>query len=242
MKFHILTLFPEQFTSFMETSIIGNAVDKKVISIDTVQIRDFSKDKHKKVDDYPFGGGAGMVMAVQPLRDALESIERKRNSKVIYMSPRGTTLNHEKVVELSKLDELVLVCGHYEGVDQRFIDNYVDEELSIGDYVLTGGELAAMVVVDSVSRMVDSVLTNHSSADEESFAMDLLEYPHYTRPAQIDGIKIPDVLLSGHHGEIAKWRLEQSMMVTKERRPDLFEKYKNKPHEKSVLKLLKKYL
>ncbi len=242
MKFHILTLFPEQFVGFIETSIIGKAVEKEIIAIDTVQIRDFSKDKHRKVDDYPFGGGAGMVMAVQPLRDALHSIEKSQNSRVIYLSPRGTTLNHEKVVELSKLDELILVCGHYEGVDQRFIDTYVDEEVSIGDYVLTGGELAAMVIVDSVSRMVESVLSNHSSAEEESFAMDLLEYPHYTRPVEIDEKKVPDVLLSGHHGEIAKWRFEQSLMITKSRRPDLFEKYKNKPHEKSVLKLLKKYL
>lgn len=242
MKFHILTLFPEQFVGFMETSIIGKAVEKNVIAIDTIQIRDFSEDKHRKVDDYPFGGGAGMVMAVQPLRDALRSIKRAQNSRVVYMTPRGATLNHEKVVELAKLDELILVCGHYEGVDQRFIDTYVDEELSIGDYVLTGGELAAMVVVDSVSRMVESVLNNHASAEEESFAMDLLEYPQYTRPSEIDGALVPEVLMSGHHGEIAKWRFEQSILITKSRRPDLFEKYKNKPHEKSVLKLLKKYL
>lgn len=242
MKFRILTLFPEQFDGFISTSIIGKAVEKKAISIETQQIRDYSTDRHRKVDDSPFGGGAGMVMAVQPLRDALLSRPIDPNGRIIYLSPRGQTLTHDKVVELSNYDSLVLICGHYEGVDQRFIDRYVDEEISIGDYVLTGGELAAMVVIDSVSRMVDTVLKNDASAEEESFAGGLLEYPHYTRPPEVDGDLVPDVLLSGHHAEIAKWRLEKSMQITKERRPDLWRLYCNKVHEKPVLKILKKYL
>jgi len=242
MKFRVLTLFPEQFHGFITTSIIGKAIEKNAISVEVLQIRDFSTDRHRKVDDSPFGGGAGMVMAVQPLRDALLSKPIEDKSRVIYLSPRGQTLTHDKVVELSNYDSITLICGHYEGVDQRFIDRYVDEEISIGDYVLTGGELAAMVVIDSVSRMVDTVLKNDASAEEESFAGGLLEYPHYTRPPEIDGDKVPDVLLSGHHAEIAKWRLEMSMQITKERRPDLWRIYINKVHEKPVLKILKKYL
>lgn len=242
MKFRVLTLFPEQFDGFVATSIIGRAVEKGTITIEIDQIRDYSTDRHKKVDDPPFGGGAGMVMTVQPLRDALQAKPVSDNGRVIYLSPRGCTLDHDKVVELSQYDSLTLVCGHYEGVDQRFIDRYVDEEISIGDYVLTGGELAAMVVIDSVSRMVDAVLKNDASAEEESFADGLLEYPHYTRPPEVDGDKVPDVLLSGHHAEIAKWRLDQSLQITKERRPDLFEAFCKKNHEKSVLKILKKHL
>ncbi|HSN65522.1 MAG TPA: tRNA (guanosine(37)-N1)-methyltransferase TrmD [Fusibacter sp.] len=242
MKFRVLTLFPEQFDGFVATSIIGRAVEKGTITIEVDQIRDYSTDRHKKVDDPPFGGGAGMVMTVQPLRDALHAKPESENGRVIYLSPRGHTLDHDKVVELSQYDSLTLVCGHYEGVDQRFIDRYVDEEISIGDYVLTGGELAAMVVIDSVSRMVDAVLKNDASAEEESFADGLLEYPHYTRPPEVDGDKVPDVLLSGHHAEIAKWRLDQSLQITKERRPDLFKAFCKKNHDKSVLKILKKHL
>lgn len=242
MKFRILTLFPEMFEGFLQASIIGKAIENKRIQVDVDQIRSFSMDKHRKVDDYPFGGGAGMVMAVQPLRDALLSKPFARRHKVIYLSPRGSTLTHEKVVELSMLDELILVCGHYEGVDQRFIDRYVDEEISIGDYVLTGGELAAMVMVDSISRMVDDVLKNEASSKDESHASGLLEYPHYTRPSEIDGDTVPDVLLSGNHAEIDKWRLEKSLEITKERRPDLFQKYTSKTHDKATLKALKKYL
>lgn len=242
MKFRVLTLFPEQFDGFVATSIIGRAVEKGTITIEVDQIRNYSTDRHKKVDDPPFGGGAGMVMTVQPLRDALQAKPVSENGRVIYLSPRGRTLDHDKVVELSQYGSLTLVCGHYEGVDQRFIDRYVDEEISIGDYVLTGGELAAMVVIDSVSRMVDAVLKNYASAEEESFAGGLLEYPHYTRPPEVDGDKVPDVLLSGHHAEIAKWRLDQSLQITKERRPDLFEAFCKKNHDKSVLKILKKHL
>lgn len=232
MIFRILTLFPEMFDGFISSSIIGKAIDQNKIVVSTENIRSFTSDKHGKVDDAPFGGGAGMVMRVQPLKDALLSKPLSPNGKVIYLSPRGQTLTHEKVIELSKLSEMVLVCGHYEGVDQRFIDRYVDEEISIGDYVLTGGEVAAMVVVDSVSRMVSDVLKNDASAEEESFANGLLEYPHYTRPAVYEGDSVPDVLLSGNHAEIEKWRNSQSLEVTKSRRPDLYEKYLKEKHLK----------
>ncbi|MBE0450126.1 MAG: tRNA (guanosine(37)-N1)-methyltransferase TrmD [Clostridia bacterium] len=232
MIFRILTLFPEMFEGFLSSSIIGKAIDQNRITVSTENIRSFSSNKHGKVDDAPFGGGAGMVMCVQPLKDALLSRPLSSNGKVIYLSPRGQTLTHEKVVELSGLSELVLVCGHYEGVDQRFIDRYVDEEISIGDYVLTGGEVAAMVVVDSVSRMVSDVLKNDASAEDESFANGLLEYPHYTRPSVYEGDCVPDVLLSGNHAEIQKWRNSQSLEITKFRRPDLYENYLKEKHLK----------
>lgn len=221
MKFRVLTLFPEMFETLMSASILGRAIANEQIFIECTQIRDFSTDKHKSVDDYPFGGGAGMVMKVEPLRDALLSKSRAKKSRVIYLSPKGKTLNHEKVIELSEFEELILVCGHYEGVDQRFIDRYVDEEISIGDYVLTGGELAAMVVMDSVSRMISGVLKNDKSAKDESFAGGLLEYPHYTRPQNVDGDEVPEVLLSGNHKMIDKWRYEQSVKITAKRRPEL---------------------
>ena len=242
MKFEILTLFPEQFDGFLNTSIIGRAVTQKNIHVELVQIRDYSTDRHRKVDDAPFGGGAGMVMAVQPLRDALASLGERESRHVVYLSARGETLTHKKVVELSRHQTITLVCGHYEGIDQRFIDRYVDEEISIGDYVLTGGELAAMVLVDSVSRMVEDVLKNDVSADEESFAGGLLEYPQYTRPTEVDGDEVPEVLLSGHHLKIAQWRLEKSIEITKERRPDLFDAYVKNTHDKETLKILKKFL
>lgn len=242
MKFRILTLFPEMFDAFMSTSIIGKAQENKLITIVCENIRDFSQNKHKKVDDYPFGGGAGMVMAVQPLRDALESVSKTPGGRVIYLSPKGQTLTHNKVLELAKLPEVTLICGHYEGVDQRFIDRYVDEEISIGDYVLTGGELAAMVLMDSVSRFVGEVLSNDHSVEEESFSNELLEYPHYTRPSEIDGDLVPEVLLSGNHEKIALWRLEQSLRLTKERRPELYKRFLEKEHDDEMKKRLKKVL
>lgn len=241
MRFHILTLFPEFFEAFVSTSIIGRAVEAGCVSVDCVHIRDFSDNKHRKVDDAPFGGGAGMVMAVQPLRDALLSLPENPMRHVIYLSPRGKPLTQSRVKALSELSDIVLVCGHYEGVDQRFIDAYVDEELSIGDYVLTGGEPAAMVVIDSVTRLLDSVLSE-GSVCEESFEGDLLEYPQYTRPTEVDGMSVPDVLLSGHHAHIEAWRLERSIELTKAVRPDLFERFCNRPHTKETLKILKKYL
>ena len=221
MKFDVLTLFPEMFHSLNE-SIIGRAKEKGLIEINLINIRDFSKDKHKKVDDTPYGGGAGMVMKPDVVYDAYASVKDEK-AKVIYLSPQGKVLNQEKVKELSKEQHLILLCGHYEGIDQRVLDEIVDEEISIGDYVLTGGELPAMVLIDSVSRYVEGVLNDESTA-EESFASNLLEYPQYTRPEEFHGNKVPEVLISGHHENIKKWREEKSLEVTKRKRPDLLEK------------------
>ena len=219
MQFDVLTLFPEMFSSLNE-SIIGRAKKNKQIDINLVNIRDFSKNKHNKVDDTPYGGGAGMVMMPDVVYRAYNSLENKENAKVIYMSPQGKKLNHEKVKELSKENHLIILCGHYEGIDQRVLDKIVDEEISIGDYVLTGGELPAMVLIDSVSRYVEGVL-NKESIKEESFVQNLLEYPQYTRPEVFEGEKVPEVLLSGNHKEIDKWRKEKSLEITKKKRPDL---------------------
>ena len=218
MKFDVLTLFPEMFNSLKE-SIIGRAVENNLIEINLTNIRDFSKDKHKKVDDTPYGGGAGMVIRPDVVYDAYISL-KDENAKVIYMSPKGTVLNQEKVKSLAKENHLIVLCGHYEGIDQRVLDEIVDEEISIGDYVLTGGELPAMVLIDSVSRYVEGVL-NEESTSEESFSEGLLEYPQYTRPEEFRGKRVPDVLISGHHENIRNWRKEQSLMITKKNRPDL---------------------
>ena len=225
MKFDILTLFPEMFEN-LKQSIIGRAIEKNIININLINIRDFSKDKHKKVDDTPYGGGAGMVMKPDVVYNAYNSIKEK-NAKVIYMSPQGKTLNQKKVEELSKEEHLVILCGHYEGIDQRVLDKIVDEEISIGDYVLTGGELPAMVLIDSVSRYVEGVL-KEDSIKEESFSNGLLEYPQYTRPEVFEGEKVPEILLSGHHENISKWRKEKSLEITKKKRPELI---KNKNAE-----------
>lgn len=219
MKFDVLTLFPDMFKS-LDESIIGKAKEKKLIEINLINIRDFSKDKHKKVDDTPYGGGAGMVMMPDVVYDAYSSIKDRQNAKLIYLSPQGKTLNQEKVKELSKENHLILLCGHYEGIDQRVLDEIVDEEISIGDYVLTGGELPAMVLIDSVSRYIEGVI-NDESVEEESFSSNLLEYPQYTRPEEFRGKKVPDVLISGHHENIKKWRAEKALEVTKKKRPDL---------------------
>lgn len=218
MKFDILTLFPEMFAP-LEQSIIGRAVENNRIEINLTNIRDFSKDKHKKVDDTPYGGGKGMVIRPDVVYDAYESV-KDENAKVIYMSPKGKVLNQEKVKALSKENHLIILCGHYEGIDQRVLDEIVDEEISIGDYVLTGGEIPAMVLVDSVSRYVEGVLSEGSTS-EESFSDGLLEYPQYTRPEEFRGKKVPEVLISGHHENIKKWREEKSLEITKENRPDL---------------------
>ena len=221
MKFDVLTLFPEMFCA-LEQSIIGKAIEKQLIEINLINIRDFSKDKHKKVDDTPYGGGAGMVIMPDVVYDAYSSINQKENAKVIYLSPQGKVLNQNKVKELSKENHLILLCGHYEGIDQRVLDEIVDEEISIGDYVLTGGELPAMVLIDSVSRYIEGVL-NEESIKEESFSNKLLEYPQYTRPEEFRGIRVPEVLVSGHHENIKKWRNEKSLEITKQKRPDLLD-------------------
>ncbi len=218
MKFDILTLFPEMFAP-LEQSIIGRAVENNRIEINLTNIRDFSKDKHKKVDDTPYGGGKGMVIRPDVVYDAYEAV-KDENAKIIYMSPKGKVLNQEKVKALSKENHLIILCGHYEGIDQRVLDEIVDEEISIGDYVLTGGEIPAMVLVDSVSRYVEGVLSEGSTS-EESFSDGLLEYPQYTRPEEFRGKKVPEVLISGHHENIKKWREEKSLEITKKNRPDL---------------------
>lgn len=218
MKIDVLTLFPEMFNS-LNYSIIGKAIEKNIIEINLINIRDFSKDKHKKVDDTPYGGGAGMIMKPDVVYDAYKSV-KDEIAKVIYLSPQGKVLDQKKVEELSKEQHLVLLCGHYEGIDQRVLDEIVDEEISIGDYVLTGGELPAMVVIDSVSRYIEGVIKKESTS-EESFSNGLLEYPQYTRPEEFLGKKVPEVLISGHHENINKWRQEQSLKITKLKRPDL---------------------
>lgn len=218
MKFDVLTLFPEMFEP-LKHSIIKRAVEKNIININTINIRNFSKDKHKKVDDTPYGGGAGMVMRADVVYDAYKSIQDK-NAKVIFLSPQGKTLNQQKVQELSKEEHLILLCGHYEGIDQRVIDEIVDEEISIGDYVLTGGEIPAMVLIDSVSRYVEGVLSKDSTK-EESFTNGYLEYSQYTRPEVFLGKKVPDILQSGNHQEIEKWRKNSSLKNTYAKRPEL---------------------
>ncbi len=218
MKFDILTLFPEMFET-LNQSIIGKAVEKQIININTINIRDFSKDKHKKVDDTPYGGGAGMVIRPDVVYDAYKSVEDK-NAKVIYLSPQGKTLTQEKVKMLSKEEHIILLCGHYEGIDQRVLEKIVDEEISIGDYVLTGGELPAMVLIDAVSRYVEGVISKEST-EEESFSEGMLEYPQYTRPEIFLEEKVPEILLSGHHEKIKKWREEKSLEITRQKRPDL---------------------
>ena len=223
MQFDVLTLFPEMFEPIKQ-SILGKAIEKEKIKLKLVNIRDFSKDKHKKVDDTPYGGGAGMVMKPDVVYDAYKSVYEE-NAKVIYLSPQGKTLNQKKVEELSKEKHLILLCGHYEGIDQRVIDKIVDEEISIGDYVLTGGEIPAMVLIDTVSRYIDGVL-NQESIKEESFSKGLLEYPQYTRPEVFEGKKVPEILLSGHHENIEKWRKEQALKITKQKRPDLLKRRK----------------
>ncbi len=224
MKFNILTLFPEAYLP-LQSGVIGRAVKKGIIALNIVNIRDYSLDKHKKCDDAPYGGGAGMVMSAQPLTDAVNAVDSERKSKRIYMSPKGTRLDQNKVKELAEYEELTLVCGCYEGVDQRFIDAEIDEEISVGDYILTGGELASMIIVNSVSRLKDGVLGNNETTEEESFENYLLEYPQYTKPRVYNGKKVPDVLLSGNHEQIKQWRLKQSVRLTRKLRPDLYRKY-----------------
>lgn len=232
MKFNVLTLFPEMFSA-LDESIIGRGKEKGLIDINLINIRDFSKNKHKKVDDTPYGGGAGMVMEPTVVYDAYCSV-KESNAKVIYMSPQGKTLNQQMVQDLAKEENIILLCGHYEGIDQRVIDEIVDEEISIGDYVLTGGELPAMVLIDSVSRYVEGVL-KEDSIQEESFTNGLLEYPQYTRPEIFLGKRVPEVLLSGHHENIKEWRRNQSIINTYLKRPDLLKEIKLSDKEQKML-------
>ena len=222
MRIDILTLFPDMFTP-LKTSIIGRAVDSGKLEINVVDIRNYTLDKHRKCDDTPFGGGAGMVMMPQPIADAIEAVDPEHLARRVYLSPKGRVFKQKVVLEYAKQDRLLLLCGHYEGVDQRVLDLYIDEELSIGDFVLTGGEIPAMAVVDAVARYVYGVI-NGDSLEQESFANNMLEYPHYTRPQEFRGLKVPEVLTNGNHALIAKWREEKSREITKKNRPDLLEK------------------
>ncbi len=233
MKFDVLTLFPEMFEP-VKQSILGRAIEKNLIDVNLINIRDFSKDKHKKVDDTPYGGGAGMVLRPDVVYDAYQSI-KDESAKVIYMSPQGKVLNQEKVKALSKEQHLVILCGHYEGVDQRVLDEIVDEEISIGDYVLTGGEIPAMVLIDSVSRYVEGVISDEST-NEESFSNNLLEYPQYTRPEVFNGIDVPEILKSGHHENIRKWRRAESLKNTYKKRPELLYDVELSEEDKKILK------
>ncbi|MDD2973432.1 MAG: tRNA (guanosine(37)-N1)-methyltransferase TrmD [Lachnospiraceae bacterium] len=281
MNFHILTLFPEMVMNGLDTSIIGRAMEKGSIRINAVNIRDYTANKHKKVDDYPYGGGAGMLMQAQPVYDAYlhvvegmgaiqekqaasrlqattgtethrekktstdmlsDKIDSVENGKprVIYVTPQGTTFNQNMAKEFAKEEDLIFLCGHYEGIDERVLEEIVTDYVSIGDYVLTGGELPAMVMIDTISRLVPGVLNNEESAETESFSGDLLEYPQYSRPEEWNGKKVPEVVLSGHHANIEKWRLEQSILRTRERRPDLYHKYMEKQKAMEAEKKLQK--
>lgn len=222
MKINILTLFPEMFTPLQE-SMLGRAREKGILDINLINIRDYTEDKHNRVDDTPFGGGAGMVMQVQPILSAYR--ENHLQGPCLYMSPRGKMLNGEMAESLSLQEEITILCGHYEGVDQRALDLLQAEEVTIGDYILTGGELPAMVLVDTVARFLDGVLAGEESVKEESVYSGLLEYPHYTKPREVEGIAVPEVLVSGNHEKIDLWRYEKSLEITKERRPDLFREY-----------------
>lgn len=223
MKIDVLTLFPEMFVA-LDSSLIGKAKEKGLFQLNCHNIRDYSADKHKKCDDAPFGGGAGMVMTPQPIHDCISAVDPDRKAKRIYLSPRGKTLTQSIVKQLSEEEHILLLCGHYEGVDQRVLDMDIDQELSIGDYVLSGGELAAMVVIDSVLRYVPDVLGNAQSTVDESFSQPLLEYPQYTRPQDFLGHKVPEVLVSGNHKCVDEWRKQQSLEITAKNRPDLLKK------------------
>ena len=235
MKIDILTLFPEIFQEMFKWSIIGRAVEKGYIHLNCINIRDFSNDKHRRVDDYSFGGGPGMVMKPEPIYSAIESVKNE-NSKVIYLSPKGEVYNQKLANFLSKEEHLILLCGHYEGIDDRIVDNYVDYEISIGDYVLTGGEIPAMVIVDSVARLIPGVLGSEESFVDESHYNGLLEYPQYTRPRTFNGYDVPSILLSGDHKKIEEWRKYQSLMTTYLRREDLLEKTNLTNEQKKLLK------
>ncbi|WP_027634200.1 tRNA (guanosine(37)-N1)-methyltransferase TrmD [Clostridium hydrogeniformans] len=234
MKINVLTLFPDMFNIFNE-SIIGRAKEKGIISLETCNIRDYSENKHKKVDDYPYGGGAGMVMTPQPIVSSIEETKKINKGKVIFLGPRGKTFNHKLAEELSKEEELIFLCGHYEGIDER-VYKYIDMEISLGDFVLTGGEMACIPVIDSILRLIPGVLSKEDSFMEESYYNGTLEYPQYTRPETFRGERVPEVLLSGHHENIRKWRRLMSLRITKNRRPDLYKKILLTKEDKKLLK------
>lgn len=225
MKINIMTLFPDMFSNFMKESLIGKAIEKKILDINVVNIRDYTKQKASSVDDYVYGGGSGMLMMAQPIVDCYRSIVKDKKVKTYYLSPRGKTFTQDMAIDMSKFDEMVFLCGHYEGVDERAIKLIGAEELSIGDFVLTGGELPCMLVIDAMARFVKGVLSNDESINDESFRKNLLEYPQYTRPYEYENLKVPDVLISGDHAKVDKWRLEKSIEITKNNRPDLYDKY-----------------
>ncbi len=237
MKIELLTIFPEMFESFLSASIIGRAREAGLLDIHATDIRPYSQNKHKNTDDYPFGGGAGMLMLAQPIADAMKAVTRPPfQGKRIYMSPRGVPLTQALAQQLSQEEQLVILCGHYEGVDQRVLDKYIDMEISVGDYVLTGGETAAMVLIDCVSRLVPGVLGSAESAGDESFSNDgLLEYPQYTRPRVFEDMEVPEVLLNGDHKKISQWRREQALLATARMRPDLLDKANITPAERRWL-------
>ncbi|WP_066873341.1 tRNA (guanosine(37)-N1)-methyltransferase TrmD [Clostridium mediterraneense] len=234
MKINILTLFPDMFNIFSH-SIMGRAMENNILDIKAIDIRDYTLNKHKKVDDAPYGGGAGMVIAPQPVVDALKAVKENNKGKVIFLGPRGKTFNQKLAGELAKEKELIFVCGHYEGIDER-VYKYFDMEISLGDFVLTGGEMAAIPVIDSICRLIPGVLGKEESFQEESFYDGTLEYPQYTRPVEFEGDRVPDVLISGHHENIRKWRRKQSLLITKERRPDLFKKLQLSKEDYKLLK------
>lgn len=243
MKIHILTLFPEMFPPVTETSILGRAGEKGILDIDLIQIRDYSNDKHSKADDTPFGGGVGMVMLADPIFGAMRSIgpeQEVKKKKCLYMSPRGKMLDQKMIEELAGLEEMVILCGHYEGVDQRVLDYWNMEEVSIGDYILTGGELPAMVLIDAVSRFIPGVLGTRESATDESIYSGLLECDQYTKPREYAGLTVPEVLFGGNHKEIRLWQLESALQLTRDQRPDLLEKWLDR--EKKLTKEEKKIL
>lgn len=237
MNFHILTLFPDMVMDGLNTSIIGRAIANKLLTIEAVNIRDFAVNKHNRVDDYTYGGGAGMLMQAEPVYLAYKSIEEKceKKPRVVYLSPQGKTFSQDMAEEFAKEEELVFLCGHYEGIDERVLEEIVTDYVSIGDYVLTGGELPSMVMIDAISRLVPGVLHNNVSAEFETFQDNLLEYPQYTRPEEWRGKKVPEILLSGHHANIEKWRREQSVLRTAKARPDLLEKAELTEKEKKML-------
>lgn len=224
MRIDVLTLFPEMFSGVLGSSILKKAAEKNAVTYHLTNFRDFSDDKHKTVDDYPYGGGAGMVLKPQPIFDAVECVKKKHSSRVILLCPQGETFTQKKAEQLSKEEQIIFICGHYEGYDER-IRSIVTDEISIGDYILTGGELAAMVVIDSIVRLLPGVLGNEKSPVLDSYSTGLLEHPHYTRPAEFRGMKVPDVLLSGNHKKIEEWRIKQSLKRTKNRRSDLLDSY-----------------